>query len=71
MRMVVGCRRVQAGTQPLNINIAPSFFNELLITPIVDYVMGEYSYHDEITETYVGSWAGRIHDATLENDVNK
>ena len=37
IKMVVGCRRVQAGTQPLNMNIAPSLRIERLITSIVDY----------------------------------
>jgi len=37
IKIVVGCRRIHAGTQPLNINIGPSFFNEDLITPIVDW----------------------------------
>jgi hypothetical protein len=34
--MVVGCNRMNAGTQPLNMNIGPSFLREVLITPIVD-----------------------------------
>jgi hypothetical protein len=37
MRIVVGWRRVHAGNQPLNINMAPSAFIEARITPIVDY----------------------------------
>jgi len=36
--MVVGCSLIQAGTQPLNINIGPSLRNEFLITSSVDYV---------------------------------
>ena len=36
MSIVVGWRRVQAGTQPLNMNIAPSFFIEVRIICIVD-----------------------------------
>jgi hypothetical protein len=38
IRIVVGFRRVHAGSQPLNMNIAPSFLKELRITVIVDYV---------------------------------
>ena len=37
MRIVVGCSRDHAGTQPLNINIAPSFVKEFLITRRVDW----------------------------------
>lgn len=36
INMVVGWRRVQAGTHPRNINIAPSFLNEFLMTCMVD-----------------------------------
>ena len=36
MRIVVGWRRDHAGSQPLNMNIGPSFANEARITPIVD-----------------------------------
>ena len=37
IKIVVGCSRIQAGTQPLNMNIAPSFLSEDLITPSVDW----------------------------------
>jgi hypothetical protein len=37
MRMVVGCSRVKAGTQPLNMNMGPSALSEARITPIVDW----------------------------------
>lgn len=36
MRMVVGWRRVHAGSHPLNMNIAPSFASDARITPSVD-----------------------------------
>ena len=36
IRIVVGCRRVHAGTQPLNMNIGPSFLKDVLITCSVD-----------------------------------
>ena len=36
MRIVVGWRRDHAGTQPLNMNMGPSFANEFLITLKVD-----------------------------------
>ena len=36
MSIVVGCKRVQAGTQPLNMNIAPSFLIDARMTPRVD-----------------------------------
>jgi len=36
IRIVVGCNLDHAGTQPLNMNIGPSFFNEDLITASVD-----------------------------------
>ena len=36
MGMVVGWRRDHAGSQPLNINMEPSFAKEAQITPIVD-----------------------------------
>ena len=41
IKIVVGCRRVNAGTQPLNMNIAPSFLKELRITAMVDYLKRE------------------------------
>ena len=41
IKIVVGCRRVNAGTQPLNMNIAPSFLKELRITAMVDCLNSE------------------------------
>lgn len=35
MRMVVGWRRIQEGTQPLSMNKGPSFLRDSRITPIV------------------------------------
>ena len=37
--MVVGCRREKAGSQPLNMNIGPSFLREVRITPRVDFCL--------------------------------
>ena len=65
--MVVGCRRVHAGSQPLNMNIGPSFAKEARITPSVD--LKEVSIIRERCNsrnmTYAGSGSGSIHDATL------
>jgi len=36
IKTVVGWSRVKAGIQPLNMNIGPSFFKEVLITASVD-----------------------------------
>lgn len=36
IRIVVGWRRVHAGTQPLNMNIGPSFFIDCRMTARVD-----------------------------------
>lgn len=38
IRMVVGWRRVHAGSHPLNINIGPSLLSEARITPSVDCI---------------------------------
>lgn len=43
MRIVVGWRRVHAGSQPLNINIGPSFASDARITPSVDCMEAEGS----------------------------
>lgn len=53
--MVVGWRRDHAGTQPLNMNIAPSFLNEFLITANVDY-------ERRISNEYVARKWGRTLD---------
>ena len=47
MRIVVGCRRVQAGTQPLNMNIGPSFFIDERMTAMVDFLFWLYIEHKE------------------------
>jgi hypothetical protein len=63
IKIVVGCRRIHAGTQPLNINIAPSFLSEDLITPSVDcgkkYKDKQIFGSDKTRkrEIYVGPWA--------------
>jgi len=54
MRIVVGCRRVQAGTQPLNMNMAPSFFKEALITPMVELDPGPDAFMMRLFNTSAG-----------------
>lgn len=44
IKIVVGWSRVHAGTQPLNMNIAPSFFSEVLITPMVLFEPGPEAF---------------------------
>ena len=41
IRIVVGWRRVHAGSQPLNMNIGPSFASDARITPSVDCTVVE------------------------------
>lgn len=71
--MVVGCNRDHAGTQPLNMNIGPSFFSEALITASVD--CGDWRLieksRQEVHRTHGGSWARSIHNATLCSTVSE
>jgi hypothetical protein len=69
MRMVVGCRRVHAGNQPLNMNIAPSFFSDVRITARVDCIIKimvsvmEWDSRENMTD--VGTRARSVHDTAL------
>ena len=69
IKIVVGCRRVNAGTQPLNMNIAPSFLKELRITAMVDCLNSESvsGVRDELgwEERYIWPGTGGVHDSTL------
>lgn len=71
IKIVVGCKRVKAGTQPLNMNIAPSFLREERITARVDY-----EFKEDVSKwrrilgwdgewTYIWAGAGSVHDSTL------
>jgi hypothetical protein len=71
--MVVGCNRDHAGTQPLNMNIGPSFFSEVLITASVDCdngVLVEKSRQED-HRTHGGSRTRGVHDAALFSTVSK
>jgi hypothetical protein len=44
MRIVVGCNLVHAGSHPLNMNIAPSFFIDWRITAMVELEPGPEAF---------------------------
>jgi len=52
--MVVGWRREKAGSQPLNMNIGPSFFSDVLITPRVELDPGPEAFMIRLFNTSAG-----------------